>query len=240
MKKFISLVLVLIMITSLVPPFVLALDDPEEIGTETGIVVDTAGTDTSAETEISIENEGGEQAGEPVIESEVEDNSVIEQEGEIPAVTEDDSDKQEHETEPTETPSTEQMTLVNTDGSISVSGVLPSGAVLSAERIENPFAAPTRKMMSAAKSRSAEVATDDITKWNYIAFFDIKLVDDNVSVQPDGTATVTISGLSLADGSNIKVLHILDSVDAIRNGTGFAVSDPGFVSKFPAEVAAAY
>ena len=82
MKKFISLVLVLIMITSLVPPSVLALDDPEEIGSETGVVVDVEESDTSAENEITIENEDDEQAGEPANEAEFEEESTLNAESE--------------------------------------------------------------------------------------------------------------------------------------------------------------
>ncbi len=139
--------------------------------------------------------------------------------------------------------------LASPDGSVSIVGVLPESAVVSGGLIGNPFAAPalrgSKKSLAknAALAEGKNAAQDGFASRNYLAFYDLKLVSDGVQVQPDGAATVTISGLPLKEGRPLSVLHILDDAEAIKNGIAagslIGVNEEAFVSKFPAEAAAA-
>ena len=249
-KKLLSLFLIFVLVFSILPN-TLALDEPEDTDVVTDPVVSTEENDTPAEP--PVETETGD---DNTIPSDGADSEPEEEPAEEPAPAEQPSDpvieeepapvepEQPAEPEPAvqePVPGNSQKTLVSADGNVAVSGILPDGAELSVKRIANPFIKGRKAALRKSAGTNSNSSTDvsGISQWNYLAFYDLKLVDENVSVQPDGTVTVTISGFPVGDDSDLSVLHILDSVDAISNGAGIPVTDYSFVSKFPTEAAAA-
>ena len=163
-----------------------------------------------------------------------------------------------------EAPSTVSDRFIRS-GDVSVQGKLPRGTILKAKTVDNPFALKPEEFRVASLKGASFVngikgvspSTDindsehvektdevDFSKLNYLGFYDISLSKGGAEVQPDGSATVTIRNLNLTYVSNVKVIHILDSenaiVSAIKSGKAKWVRDSKFVSAFSQEAQMAY
>lgn len=107
-------------------------------------------------------------------------------------------------------------------GRVTVTGEFPKGASLSASRLPNPFKTP----------------------YSALAFYDIKAKHGKDTLHPESPVTVTITGLSIPDGKDIQVIHVLDDAEVIRKavaaGTASVTDDPEYVRAFPNEARAAF
>ena len=128
----------------------------------------------------------------------------------------------------------EDMKDTIASGDVSVSAVLSPDAVLTAVRLEDPFAQPAKRTKSV---RSSAPSIQDLPDVSFRAFYDIKLENSEGS-----GFEVTISGLDLsavAEGRGIRILHIFDSEEVIKSaleeGSAFPISDGSFISAFPDE-----
>lgn len=160
-----------------------------------------------------------------------------------------------------EAPSTVSDRFIRS-GDVSVQGMLPRGTLLKAKTVDNPFAlnpeefhVASLKGASFVNGISPAPVTDEpavpdeseiltYSTLNYIGFYDISLYKGGADVQPDGSAEVVIRNIDLSGTSgNVKVIHILDSEDAIRDaqkrGTAIWVNDTRFVKSFAEEAALA-
>ena len=148
---------------------------------------------------------------------------------------------------PAEEPA-EDIEVTSDDPAVSVYGPMPADTVLEAERLDNPFASGgvvnTLRNLFKAPARSAAPQETNYAGLNYLGFYDLKLYENDVQVQPDGTVLVTIYGVPVPESGSIQIIHILDDVQAIRSGfeagTVTEVTEPAFVEKFPAEAQAAW
>ena len=107
-------------------------------------------------------------------------------------------------------------------GRVTVTGEFPKGASLSASRLPNPFKTP----------------------YSALAFYDIKVKHGKETLHPESPVTVTVTGLSIPDGKDIQVIHVLDDAEVIRKavaaGTASVTDDPEYVRAFPNEARAAF
>ncbi|MBQ3930798.1 MAG: hypothetical protein II725_00795 [Firmicutes bacterium] len=125
-------------------------------------------------------------------------------------------------------------------GDISVSGAMSDDAVLTAEKLPDPFAAPVKKTRSTKSSGSSgQSARSDgpLSGLTFREFYDIKLE----GAEGDDYE-VTIGGLDLSSrpsGSVISILHIFDdekALDAaISDGRAFPVIDADLINAFGTE-----
>lgn len=148
---------------------------------------------------------------------------------------------------PAEEPA-EDIEVTSDDPAVSVYGPMPADTVLEAERLDNPFASGgvvnTLRNLFKAPAKGAAPQETNYAGLNYLGFYDLKLYENDVQVQPDGTVLVTIYGVPVPESGSIQIIHILDDVQAIRSGfeagTVTEVTEPAFVEKFPAEAQAAW
>ncbi len=107
-------------------------------------------------------------------------------------------------------------------GRVTVTGEFPKGASLSARRLPNPFKTP----------------------YSALAFYDIKAKHGKDTLHPESPVTVTVTGLSIPDGKDIQVIHVLDDAEVIRKavaaGTASVTDDSEYVRAFPNEARAAF
>ncbi|MBQ6261091.1 MAG: InlB B-repeat-containing protein [Firmicutes bacterium] len=110
-------------------------------------------------------------------------------------------------------------------GNVLIEGWLPGNLAvefeqLGLEKAEEP-AEPVKggKTLKAAKSPAKAAAAEEPAEktWKDLGYYDIKLVDFDTNEPfyvPEDNATITLKGLTLT-GGDLRVLHILDSAEAI-------------------------
>lgn len=152
-----------------------------------------------------------------------------------------------------DTPRTSNMFIRS--GDVSVEGNLQRGTTLAASKVADPFTSAV--LRSSTKSLNGVIhsgaSVNGITpapvsdepeiltysQLNYLGFYDISLRKGGADVQPDGQVKVTINNIDLSGVKNAKVIHILDSEEAIRDaqkrGTAIWVNDTRFVKSFSDE-----
>lgn len=119
---------------------------------------------------------------------------------------------------------------------ISVSGDgVPDRAALETKPVEDTFAVA-----------NAIIGLDNVPADSYKLYaYNIKLMQENVSVQPDGKVTLTLTNIvdPSLETPFVGIVHLLDTKEAIEaaieNGTARTSNDPAVVDAHPDEVAAA-
>ncbi len=250
MKKLISLLLCLVFVLTFFVPATLAYGSEGESGYEDAGSPEVTGTEETPGSSGIIENE----------DTEPEDAEISAPSGEdTPECADDDSAEAGQETGDAQSQEHAGMATLTVDN-VTVKGILPEGAELIAEQLDDPFGSP---MLTIGKKElftgpdanvngdgtytysSTETRYDnDENKWKAAAFYDIKLFSDGEVLQPEDEVYVTIENVPF-DGAHdfVSVKHFLDSEAAIEaaiaDGSAETVRDESYARAFPAESSAA-
>ena len=263
-KRMIALLLALVLAMTIAVPGSLAIrHDKATLTSDFSVQEEPADVDAAVEDDLPGEAAEAEalstpQSAEPILaelsaeipvqgEGQAEPAQAQETTGTTEPAEETPAQPEEPQEETQEEPA-EPILVTSADETVSVYGTMPEGTVLEAEQLNNPFAAGgvvnTLRNLFKAPARGAAAESTSYAELNYLGFYDLKLYDNDVQVQPDGTVLVTIRGIAVPESGSIQIIHILDDAQAIRRGieaqTVTEVTEQAFVEKFPAEAQAAY